>query len=280
MFDPAFDSCTAPDASRLARLAARLPAVLAGLLRDELAAGNQVLAIESGHPAPPVGVCVILERPAVTLARHSAESLRARGLVRQAWPHNRRPVGWTDARGQCFLLEPAAEAATASDAPPAAPVAQDEDLAWRASRRAGPSEAMKAWDDSRAMTAERWRDGTGYDLAALARMTPCERESVQTALLHDIRDWRDVQALAALDTPRARAALHRTLAQGDVALRMAVRQHAPQVVADAGDEARGAALAQALQHAGFGGGPSQALDEVESFHPPRAQPRWPRGGAG
>lgn len=277
LFDPAFDSCDAPDAARLGRLAASLPAPLAGLLRDELAAGNAVLAIESGHPAPPVGVCVVFERPLATLARQAAEALHTRGLVRRQWPHSRRPVGWTDVRGHCFLLEPAVEAAAAPEPRPVDPPAQDQDLALRARLRAGPSEAMKAWDDSRAMTWERWHEGTGYDLAALARMTACERESVQTSLLHGLRDWRDVQALAALDTPRARSALRRTLVQGDVVLRMAVLQHAPQVAAEAGDEVRCAALVQALEQAEFYGGLSQALDAVEAFHPPAVMDALWRG---
>ncbi|MCW5613400.1 MAG: hypothetical protein KIS83_22405 [Rubrivivax sp.] len=290
MFDPAYDSCDAPDAARVERLAAALPAPLAELLRDELAAGNRVQAIESGHPAPPVGVCVILEQPALTLAALPAEALPARGLVRRRWPGRVQPSGWTDAKGHCFLLEPVvkspagAAAAPSPDPAAVAPAAAgaavvDEDLQLRARARLGPSEAMRAWDASRVIDHERWREGTGYDLDALARMTPAERSSVETSLLHGIRDWRGVQALAALDTPRARAALRRTLDEGSDALRMAVLREAPHLVpADAdGSAARTRALVQALATAELYGGLSQALVEVETFHPPAVMDALWRG---
>ncbi|MBX3636564.1 MAG: hypothetical protein KF683_14425 [Rubrivivax sp.] len=281
MFNPAFDRCEQPDAARTERLAAALPAPLAALLRDELTAGNRVQAIESGHPAPPVGVCVILAQPVLTLAALTAETLQARGLVRRRWPGRVHPSGWTDAKGHCFLLEPAVEPVAPVATPAAAPSPTatapaaaapfvEEDLLLRARASAGPSEAMRAWDASRAIDYERWREGTGYDLDALARMTPIERDSVETSLLHGLRDWRDVQALAALDTPRARAALRRVLDEGSDALRMAVLRDAPHIVpADAGGSAaRERALVQALATAELYGGLSQALDEVETFHPP------------
>jgi hypothetical protein len=277
MFNPAFDPWEAPDAARIERLVAALPAPLAALLRDELDAGNRLLEITSGHPAPPAGVAVVLERPALTLRGATADALGARGLVRRHWPHSARPSGWTDHKGHCFLLEPPGaaqpvDAVTAAVAAPAAPVAPatrhvEEDLLYRARIAMGPSAAMRAWDASREMNYERWREGTGYDLDALAQMTPTERSSVETSLLHGIRDWRDVQALAALDTPRARAALRRTLDEGSDALRMAVLRHAPNVAGDAGHARRTAALVQALATAELYGGLSQALDEVEDFHP-------------
>lgn len=297
MFNPAFDRCEQPDAARTERLAAALPAPLPALLRDELAAGNRVQAIESGHPAPPVGVCVILAQPVLTLAALPADALQARGLVRRRWPGSALPSGWTDAKGHCFLLEPAVEpvepvqapaaavaaapspaAAAPAPAAAAAPFAE-EDLRLRARASVGPSEAMRAWDASREMNCERWREGTGYDLGALARMTPAERDAVETSLLHGLRDWRDVQALAALDTPRARAALRRVLDEGSDALRMAVLRDAPHIVpADAGGTgARTRALMKALATAEFYGGLSQALDEVESFHPPAVMDALWRG---
>lgn len=56
-----------------------------------------------------------------------------------------------------------------------------------------------------------WHDGIGYDLEALAGMTPEERATVEATLiahLADPGDWRDVEALAALDTPGAVAAVN------------------------------------------------------------------------
>ena len=53
-------------------------------------------------------------------------------------------------------------------------------------------------------------DGTGYDLEALAAMTAEERAAVESILIRQLAgagDWRDVEALAALATPGAMAAL-------------------------------------------------------------------------
>jgi hypothetical protein len=57
---------------------------------------------------------------------------------------------------------------------------------------------------------EQWHDGDGYDLAALAGMTAGDRTAAEGLLLENLAehgDWRDVEALAALGTATASAAL-------------------------------------------------------------------------
>lgn len=59
---------------------------------------------------------------------------------------------------------------------------------------------------------EQWHDGIGYDLDALATMPPegDERAQIEAILLthlHTSSDWRDVEALAALGTETATAAV-------------------------------------------------------------------------
>lgn len=287
LFNRAFDSCSAPDVARIERLASALPTTVAKLLRDELAAGNAVLSIESGHPAPPVGVLVILAAPVHTLRGVSPAELVARELVRRDWPGRPRPTGWTDTRGHCWLLEPLLEASaggtqrdavvsdrsSASTMPPNAgscDVASTPDEAFRRqsiSRFSG-SEALRAWEASRRIDYAAWREGAGYDLDALARLTPVERAAVEVSLLHGLDRWRDVAALAALDSERARAALRRVLREGSPALRMAVLRHAPHLAMEAGDAVREVALVQALAQADLYAGLSQALVEVQDFHPP------------
>jgi hypothetical protein len=74
---------------------------------------------------------------------------------------------------------------------------------------------------------EQWHDGTGYDLSALAAMTIEERGDVEAILISHLSgndgDWRDVEALSAMATPNASAAVkgaakHRNLEVRNYAL--------------------------------------------------------------
>ena len=52
---------------------------------------------------------------------------------------------------------------------------------------------------------EKWHDGVGYDLDAIREASQDERQAIEILLFNrGTRDWRDVEALAALDTARAR----------------------------------------------------------------------------
>ncbi|HAX43542.1 MAG TPA: hypothetical protein PLF84_13005 [Bryobacteraceae bacterium] len=119
---------------------------------------------------------------------------------------------------------------------------------------------------SMAVDFEKWHDGTGYDLAALAEAGPGERARIESLLLaRGVRDWRDVEALAALNSPGARQALVKALQHGNAEIQAAVLRCAPDV---ASREERIAALVSALGSAEVFGGLTQALLEVEEFHPP------------
>ena len=84
------------------------------------------------------------------------------------------------------------------------------------------------------MNYEKWHDGIGYDLGALAEATPKERAAIEGLLVaRRPRDWRDVEALAALDTPRARKELVAALGDANAEVRLAVTRHAPHLVPDA-----------------------------------------------
>jgi hypothetical protein len=54
---------------------------------------------------------------------------------------------------------------------------------------------------------EQWRDDQTYDVAAIAKMTAGERKEVFGLLTGRDVTWREVEALAAIDTPEARAAV-------------------------------------------------------------------------
>jgi hypothetical protein len=123
--------------------------------------------------------------------------------------------------------------------------------------------ALRRFERSMTIDYERWHDGTGYDLDALASATPEERAQIQRLLLaRGARGWRDVEALAALDSPQTRDVLARTLAGTDTALAAAVARYAPHLVSDA---ERTRVLVAAIDS---GRSDASVALEIESFHPP------------
>jgi hypothetical protein len=128
---------------------------------------------------------------------------------------------------------------------------------------------------SMAIDYEKWHDGIGYDLAALRAAAPDERAAIERMLLdHAPRGWRDVEALAALATPRARAALRAWMSDGSTEVRLAIARHAPELV---DERQRVASLVRALETAEFYGGLTQALDEAAGLHPPEVVAALLRG---
>jgi hypothetical protein len=133
-------------------------------------------------------------------------------------------------------------------------------------KSAGPSGAIAHFAASMEGTMESWREGTGYDLALLKSATPEEFASIEEMILsRPVEDWRDVEALAALDSPRARVALRKALKSSDHRVATAVAEYAPHLVSDA---ERTKVLVAALEGAEIYGGLTQALLDVEEYHPP------------
>ncbi|MEZ5894546.1 MAG: hypothetical protein R3C58_15540 [Parvularculaceae bacterium] len=135
--------------------------------------------------------------------------------------------------------------------------------------------------DSMIMDYDKWHDGIGYDLDAIAEAGPSERAAIEAMVIaHQPRDWRDVEALAALDTPAARAALIEAADGADAQTRMAVARHAPRLMSD---KKRAASLVRAIETTAPFEGLAAILDEAENFHPPEvitALLRAARGGDG
>jgi hypothetical protein len=111
-------------------------------------------------------------------------------------------------------------------------------LSWEALRdllekniKTQPSAAFGRFLKSMSIGQEEWREGTGYDLSAFDEMTADERAAIEVKLIEhlaDRGDWRDVEALAALATPTALAAVEKARQHAD----SEVREHAIEHVLD------------------------------------------------
>lgn len=119
---------------------------------------------------------------------------------------------------------------------------------------------------SMTITFDMWHDGTGYDLDALRAVPPGERARIEHILIsHQPRDWRDVEALAQIDSPHARMAIEEALNHRDPK----VRREAAKYAGDKIDPAeREALLLKSLKTCRPFDGLTEALDEVEKCHPP------------
>lgn len=66
-----------------------------------------------------------------------------------------------------------------------------------------------------------WHDGIGYDLSAMRELCGKELKQVETLLISGKdRDWRDVEALAALNTPSAIEALKECLLSQNIDVKL------------------------------------------------------------
>lgn len=128
------------------------------------------------------------------------------------------------------------------------------------------SEAASRFLSSMTMTFDMWHDGIGYDLAALKGLPQHELEAVELILInHAPRDWRDIEALAAIGSPRAKREIETALKSSDIHVRQQAQLYAPERIDPADREAR---LIRSLRGDGLFGGLTQAIDEVPDFHPP------------
>jgi hypothetical protein len=235
----------------------RLPPVLRVLLEAELRAGNRVAEVGHAFPAAPIGAWFLLERPLLTRARASGG-----GIDYYYRNHPRYSGEITDATRHFFLLEPPGE-----PAPTPASHSRDNVAHEPPAQRAPVSSGLVArFKASRNLDYEKWREGTGYDLEAIAQATPQERREMERSILAaGIQGWRDVEALVTLGSAKSRAALRKALRAGSAEVKMAILRRAPDLVSAS---ARTRCLCDALRTADFFEGLSEALQEAQIHHPP------------
>lgn len=124
---------------------------------------------------------------------------------------------------------------------------------------------MSRFIESMNIDYEKWHDGIGYDIEALKRTNNEERKEIERILVNrNKRDWRDIEALAILNTPVARSTILTSLLGSNNEVNMAVLRFAPELV---DDELRTKLIVESLKTANFYYGLLQTLNIVEKYHP-------------
>lgn len=256
-----------------------LPAVLQALLLAELEAGNRILEVGHSFPAPPAGVYFLLANPVTTRARASGGGIHFYARNSSVYSGE-----FTDERRFCFLLEaplpppeePDMDAIRERQEVPHPPVVERQRAGRHGAGRATLSDTpVDRFRASMVIDYEKWHDGIGYDLTAIAAAKAEERATLETLLLgRGMQDWRDVEALAALGTPRAERALAEAIHHPEPEIRAAVLRYAPALVSD---PQREEAILRGLREARIYRGLSATLSLVEAYHPPAVRAAVLRG---
>ncbi len=257
---------------------AAFPAPLRTLIAAELEAGNAIAELGHSFPAAPCGAYVLFAHPVTTRPRAATPELGFYDRNCSLYSGE-----FYDAHRHFFALEPPRPpepepdmnalrdrlAARIQDSPAHSPDSIDRALEARPLEPIGASPLLDAFRSSMEMDYEKWREGTGFAIELIPEATADERATIESILIHRRPyDWRTIQALAALDTPKARTALISAMQDGDAAVRMAVHRYAPELISQ---RQRTHSLVAALATAEFYGGLTQALSEAAAFHPPEVE---------
>ena len=199
-----------------------LPLPLRKLLEDEIAVGNEIVEVGHSFPAPPVGAYFKLARSVSTRNHESDSNLNFYDQNKTNYSGE-----FTDAKRFFFILEPPHK----KPPPPNmdairnahSPVVQKAKSLKRHVHLENdadfPNSPLDRFRKSMTIDYEKWHDGIGYDLNALNEATPEERDMITNMLISRDLDWRDVEALASLDTPRAREVLLAAASEGSSAVK-------------------------------------------------------------
>ncbi|MEO7598279.1 MAG: hypothetical protein ABIV50_05070 [Opitutus sp.] len=260
-----------------------MPVALRRLLHAELAAGNTIVEVGHSFPAPPAGAYFKLAKPLLT---------RGKKLERGVVYYNRNNSIYsgeiTDKKRFYFLLEPAGPPPPEPDmdairAELAQRVADRDAREMVEPRKSVPPRCdlqeittpVAQFERSMVMDYDKWHDGIGYDLELLRKLSARDRGAVEAMLIRKgLNGWRDVEALAEIDSDASRAVLEAGVHHRSPEVRNAVLQYAPQVVSEA-HKVR--VLVQGLKSDVIFDGLTQTLDQVAGFHPPAVMEALFRG---
>jgi hypothetical protein len=124
---------------------------------------------------------------------------------------------------------------------------------------------LQRFEASMKIGFEEWHDGIGYDTAAIRLASQEELDTIEQILInHNPRDWRDIEALAEINTKCAREIIKEAIKDSNPVVRIAVIRFAPDLITD---NERTQSVIYALEKTEIFDGLSQVLLEVEKYHP-------------
>jgi hypothetical protein len=280
----------------------KFPEALRVLLKDEIQAGNKIIEITHGPPAAPIGANAVLQNRVSQRERSFAPGLRYRpckGSEFSGWFTDETehfyvlepPDPEAGAYPDTNAIRRGANFQSASDRPGATRSVDSALESPKRVERQGSSsydgEASKSNQDSAAQAADttggvsvfqqflqsmqldyyRWREGESYDLALLDAASLTDRKQIEDYLVHrPVNDWRDVEALAELDSIAAEGVLRNVLQTGTSEMKIWVLNYAPHLI----DENRKLEVVlEGIESTEIYHGLSRVLEAVAEFHPPQ-----------
>jgi hypothetical protein len=112
---------------------------------------------------------------------------------------------------------------------------------------------------------EEWHDGIGYNIPAIRLASQTELDEIEKMLInHSPRDWRDIEALAEINTKRSRETIKEAINDSNPVVRIAVIRFTPDLISD---NERTQSIVYALENTEIFSGFSNVLGEVEIYHP-------------
>ena len=235
------------DKKEFQKIIEELPKTLKSLLENELAAGNEI--IEAGHSfsAPSNDIYIKLAKPLLT--KHDGTKSELIFRERDSPPCSGE---YSNCGRKFIIITPSLPEATHRKNSPKPPKMDSVSM-------------LQRFEKSMEITYEKWHDGIGYDIDAIRSASPTELETIEQMLIrHNPRDWRDIEALAEINTESASEIIKTAITDPDPEVRIAVSRFAPSLVSDG---ERTQSLVSALHNAELYSGLSQALDDVEEYHP-------------
>lgn len=133
------------------------------------------------------------------------------------------------------------------------------------------SEAYNTFIKSMNITVDEWRDGIGFNIDALDKVTDPERDALVKILAERLQnnpDWREIESLGAIGTPAAKEAVRSALKRGSSATRL----YAAKQLAEMNEsENLENVIIETLRKTSLYEGLTQALDMAEQHPSPRIQ---------
>jgi hypothetical protein len=251
------------DKKDLQKIIDELPKVLKSLLEAELSVGNEIAEIGHSFPAPPIGAYIKLAKPVSTKFDDDNSELKFRERNSSLYSGE-----YTDSTQRFFIITPSKQEQKVKQRAKSIklPNVKSEKPNQRVdSDKLDVISPFQRFKKSMQIDYEKWHDGVGYDIDAIKSASQAERKTIEQILInHNPLDWRDIEALAQIDSKNARKTIKNAINDPNPAVRVAVTRYAPSLVTN---RERSQSIIDALQHAEIYSGLSQVLDDIEEYHP-------------